>query len=303
MSIVSGNKVDYKTLIDALPSVKIPNYAFRNMGNFGFQNVAGQWGLGTPSFSNGSAYGDLDNDGDLDLVVNNVNMPVFIYRNEAGNLLPDNHYLKVILNGEPGNTQAIGAKITVRHNGKSIYLEQMPMRGFLSTSDPRPNLGLGSLTMVDSLIVEWPDNRTTLMTNVKTDQTLSLYQKDATIVSPDLQGFNKDKNRFFTDISAENRISCAHREDDFNDFEREKLLYHMMSTEGPGMCQGDINGDGLEDIFVCGAKGQPGALLIQHQNGTFESVEKCCLKLIKFQKTPVARCLMQTATVIRTYML
>jgi len=110
MSIVSGNKVDYKTLIDALPSVKIPNYAFRNMGNFSFKNVAKEWGLGTPCFSNGSAYGDLDNDGDLDLVVNNVNMPMFVYRNETNKLLPDNHYLKVILNGEPGNTRRLEPK-------------------------------------------------------------------------------------------------------------------------------------------------------------------------------------------------
>jgi len=274
MSIVSGNKVDYKTLIDALPSVKIPNYAFRNLGNYNFQNVAGQWGLGTPSFSNGSAYGDLDNDGDLDLVINNVNMPVFLYRNETSKLLPDNHYLKVILNGEPGNTQAIGAKVTVQHNGKIIYLEQMPVRGFLSTSDPRPNLGLGSLTMVDSLIIDWPDNRTSLMTNVKTDQTLTLYQKDAIAISPVLHGFKKDENRYLTDISAENRISFTHREDDFNDFERDRLLYHMISTEGPRMCKGDINGDGLEDIYICGAKGQPGALMTQRRDGTFKSVEK-----------------------------
>ncbi len=166
-----------------------------------FQNVASEWGLAEPSFSNGSAYGDLDNDGDLDLVVNNVNMPMFIYRNESNNQLPDNHFLKIILKGEPGNTEAIGSKVTVRHKGKTIYLEQMPMRGYLSTSDPRPNLGLGPLTDVDSLIVEWPDGRFTVLTNVQTDQILTLKQSDAVKQSMPLTDSLRREDLFFTDIS------------------------------------------------------------------------------------------------------
>jgi hypothetical protein len=274
MSIVTGNKVDYKMLIDAIPSVKIPSYAFRNTGNYRFQNMAEEWGLGTPSFSNGSAYGDLDNDGDLDLVVNNANMPMFIYRNESDNQLPDNHYLKVILNGESGNTSAIGSKVTVKHKGKFIYLEQMPMRGYLSTSDPRPNLGLGPLTVVDSLIVEWPDDRITLLTNIKTNQILNLYQKDAVRMSVHLLDSVNLQRACFKDISNENRIDFIHTEDDFNDFEVDRLLYHMMSTEGPRICKGDINGDGLDDIYAGGAKGQPGSLLVQLKNGSFTPVNK-----------------------------
>ena len=274
MSIVTGNKVDYKVLIDAIPSVKIPSYAFKNTGNYSFVNMAEKWGLGTPSFSNGSAYGDLDNDGDLDLVVNNANMPMFIYRNESDNQLPDNHYLKIILNGESGNTSAIGAKVTVKHNGKFIYLEQMPMRGYLSTSDPRPNLGLGPLSVVDSLIVEWPDERITLLTNIKTNQILNLYQKDAVRMSVHLLDSVNLRRACFKDISNENRIDFIHTEDGFNDFEVDRLLYHMMSTEGPRICKGDINGDGLDDIYAGGAKGQPGSLMIQNENGSFTSVEK-----------------------------
>lgn len=274
MSIVTGNKVDYKILIDAIPSVKIPSYAFSNTGNYRFRNMAEEWGLGTPGFSNGSAYGDLDNDGDLDLVVNNANMPMFIYRNESDNQLPDNHYIKIILNGESGNTSAIGSKVTVKHDGKLIYLEQMPMRGYLSTSDPRPNLGLGPLTVVDSLIVEWPDDRITLMTNVKTDQILNLYQKDGVKMSAHLPDPVISENACFKDISGENRIDFIHVEDDFNDFEVDKILYHMMSTEGPRICKGDINGDGLDDIYAGGAKGQPGSLMVQIENGSFVPIEK-----------------------------
>lgn len=274
MSIVSGNNVNYKALIDAIPSVKIPSYAFKNMGGYRFQNMADEWGLGKPGFSNGAAYGDLDNDGDLDLVINNVNLPMSIYRNNASKQLKYNHFLKVILKGEGKNTEAIGSKVTVKNKGKLIYLEQMPMRGYLSTVDPRPNLGLGSLTVVDSLIVEWPDDRTTVLTNVKTDQILTLYQKDALnkkfhIIDSSIQG-----NKYFKDITRENRISFAHKEDDFNDFEGQPLLYQMMSTEGPRMCKGDVNGDGLEDIYICGAKGQAGALMIQQKDGTFKPVEK-----------------------------
>lgn len=274
LSIVSGNKVDYKTLIDAIPSVKIPSYAFKNMGNYKFENMADPWGLATPSFSNGSAYGDLDNDGDLDLVVNNVNMPMFIYRNETSRNLPDHHFLKVILKGEPGNTEAIGARITAKHHGKFVYLEQMPMRGFKSTVDPRPNLGLGPLTMVDSLIVEWPDDRTTILTNVPTDQILTLYQKDASDISLHLVDSVHSESNYFKDISADQIINFLHKENEFNDFKRERLIYHMKSTEGPRMCKGDINGDGLEDLYIGGAKGQPGALMVQHRNGSFSPIEQ-----------------------------
>jgi hypothetical protein len=274
MSIVSGNNVDYKTLIDAIPSVKIPSYAFKNIGDYRFQNKAVPWGLDAPGFSNGAAYGDLDNDGDLDMVVNNVNMPMFIYRNETNHQLPDNHYLKVVLKGEPGNTEAIGSKVTVKHKGNFIYLEQMPMRGYLSTVDPRPNLGLGPLNMVDSLIVEWPDDRVTVMTDVQTDQILTLYQKDALKMLLHIVDSVSSENGYFKDISSDNRIDFVHKESDFNDFEREPLLYQMMSTEGPRMCKGDVNGDGLYDFYIGGAKGQAGALMIQNKNGTFESIDR-----------------------------
>jgi hypothetical protein len=271
MSIVSGQNVDYKTLIDAIPSVRLPSYAYKNMGNYRFKNLAMDWGLDQPSHSNGSAYGDLDNDGDLDLVVNNVNMPMFIYRNEVSEKEPDHHYLKIILKGERGNTDAIGSKITVRHRGRQYYLEQMPMRGFKSTMDPRPNLGLGPIASVDSLVIQWPDGKVTVLENVPSNQTLILYQKDGTRAKTHPESGSEPGNPLFKDVSQEKIADFTHIENEFDDFRREKLIYRMLSTEGPRSCKADVNGDGLEDLYVGGARGQAGSLLIQRADGSFTS--------------------------------
>ncbi len=277
--IITKDSVNFKQLIDVIPSNPLPNYAFQNQaGTTGFplfEDKAAEWGLGTPSFSNGSAYGDLDNDGDLDLVINNTNMPPFVYRNETEHLYPDHHYLKFHLIGEGTNTFALGTQITLIHDGEKYFQEQMPMRGFESTMDFRPNFGLGNIENVDTVKVDWPDGRITLMMNVPTNQTLTLDQKDAKAASQSVTkiGFTEGQ-QLFRDITSEVEIEYEHRENSFTDFDRDRLIYHMLSNEGPKMCKADVNKDGREDIYIGGAKDSPGTLFIQLENGKFRSTNK-----------------------------
>jgi len=268
-SVLTKNAVDYKKLTEIIPSTPIANFAFQNQDNQNFKDRAEAWGLGTPGFSNGAAYGDLDNDGDLDLVVNNVNMPAFLYRNDVSKFKPDHHYIKLNLTGIGKNTFAIGAKITAEADGQQFYVEQMPMRGFQSTVDHRPNIGLGNLSYVDRLTVTWPDGTVTVLDSVRADQTISLRQADGVVVPARSRIENPAAKPLFKESPATRPIEFVHKENDFVDFNRDQLIYHMLSTEGPRMSKGDVDGDGLEDVFIGGAKDQPGGLFIQNADGSF----------------------------------
>lgn len=255
-----------KQLIDSIPTNKIANFAFHNGGDLVFTNRASGWGLGEPTHSNGSAYGDLDNDGDLDLVLNNVNMPAHVYENQSEQLLPGNAHLSVMLQGEGKNTFAVGSKITLKAGGEIFYQEHSPMRGFMSSVDYKINFGLGNAELIDSLIVEWPDGRVTIRSNVKPGQLLYLHQKDA-IGGPERKNKNSTSSVFTPGQLP--GVGYNHVENNFVDFDRDRLLFNMISNEGPCLCLGDVNNDGLEDFYVGGAKNQPASLFVRKPSGEF----------------------------------
>ncbi len=253
-----------RRLTHLMPHVPIANYAFRNNGDLTFTNMAKAWGLAQPGFSNGAAYADLNNSGALDLVVNNLNAPAAIYRNHAREVT-GNHYLQVVLRGSGGNTAGVGAKVFIKQQGRRQLLEQMPTRGFQSSVDPRLHFGLGTSNEIDSLIVIWPDRRRQVLTHVATDRAIALSQHDATALTPNPRPLAPA----FTDVTGRLGLDFKHQENSFYDYGREPLIPHVLSREGPALAVADVNGDGLDDVYVGGAKWQAGALFVQQRDGTF----------------------------------
>jgi hypothetical protein len=262
-AVATGDGVDFLELTRAMPQSPLENLAFRNVGtgdSLAFER-APEWGLGEAGYSNGAATADFDGDGDLDLVVNNVNAPASVYLNGAAQRFPERRSLRVTLEGEGRNTGGIGAALAVWTGGRAQVREAVPTRGFQSSVEPVLHVGLGEAEAADSVVVRWPDGRVQVLDDVSAGA-LTLRQSEAAdadrplVVAPAAAGP-------FRDVTAQVAPDWRHVENPAVDFDREVLMPWMRSREGPAVAVGDLDGDGLDDLFLGGAFGQAGAVFVQ----------------------------------------
>jgi hypothetical protein len=262
-----GNTAEAMRLLEQLPAYDVPNYFFRNNGDLTFTDMTKAWGLDRPSFSYGAAYADFDNDGRLDLVVNNIDAPAFIYQNVEPTDSA-HHYLMVKLEGDSRNRHGIGASLVMTARGKKQYVYQSPFRGYMSTVDDRLHFGLGSAQRVDSLEVIWPDGRSQLLTNLPVDRMQTVKQTDATQKKAGgLVAATGD--RIFQPMEPRRGLAYKQATRTLTDFSVQPLLPYALSSHGPPLAVSDVNGDGLDDVFIGGEAGVAGKLFIQRKDGSF----------------------------------
>jgi hypothetical protein len=261
---LTGRKESIDSIINKMPIKPQPNYAYKNNGDITFDNANEDWGFDLPSRSNGAAYGDLDNDGDLDLVINNVNTETFIYKNNTDSM-KDNNFIRIQFKGDSINPFAIGTSATLYFGKNIVNQELIPSRGFQSSMDYTMTIGLGTFDKLDSIRVIWPNNKTIKLVDVTANKTLSLKQKDA-VETYEIPS-KKIKKTLLKETSVNNLI--AHKENSHVDFDYEGLIYKKLSQEGPSLAVADINGDGNEDIYIGGAQGQIGKIYVHKNNSKF----------------------------------
>ncbi len=251
--------IDLKAIQKIMPSQPLENFAFKNMGDLHFEKTADKWGLGQKSFSNGAAYADLDNDGDLDLVVNNINSKAFIYKNNS-----KNNYLKITLNSK-ANLPTMGTRVSLYVQNEKQIVETTNVRGIYSTNEIAAFFGVGNYTIIDSVQVIWPNGKRTFLENIKPNQTLTLFYEDAI----ENTMAKKENQTFFTDVTSSGMLDYQHKENKFDDYAYQILLPHKMSQFGPALAVADLNGDGLDDVFCGAATGLKPALFMQSEDGKF----------------------------------
>ncbi|WP_147203720.1 FG-GAP-like repeat-containing protein [Segetibacter aerophilus] len=256
--------------LSQIPEVKLHNYAFHNNGNVTFSNVSTDWGLSAPSFSNGGAYADLDNDGDMDMVINNINDEAMLYENNSTHEKETaNNFLNVKLVGDALNRNGIGTWIQLYYQGKQQAYEQSPYRGYLSSVQLDPHFGLGNVSTIDSMVVTWTNGNKQVLRGVQANKTITVDIKNA-IKADSFTNPVFATNMLFTDISGQLGIPYKDSSKDFIDFNIQKLLPHKFTEYGPALAVGDINGDGLEDMVVGGPSGISPTMLLQQSNGLFK---------------------------------
>jgi len=263
-SMIDSNLNVIQKLVDNMPSSAVVNHMYKNEGSSEFEMVSDDWGLGQKTFSNGSAYGDLDNDGDLDIVLNNANMPAFIYENKTDTAITKS--LQIELTGYESNSLAIGSKVEIKYDNKTAMVENFTSRGFQSSVSPVMHFGLGNIEKVDEVKIIWPDGNVSRLKDKEAGSRLSINYADT------------PKKYFETNSSKGNSkknetvLNFVHEETSINQFGKERLLTQMTAYEGPGLAVADVNNDGKDDVFVGGGKNQSSALLLSSKNGGYEKV-------------------------------